>query len=301
MTLVPSPGGAATANATATPRADGHASSHTLRRVPPPPPPATAHALAAPQAPCRYVALPPLGRPPRATERVAFRAAVRSCGAAGLPTLSAWKEARVLSVADVRLTLCGAASALAEMRAGEATDDGSDGGGGDDGGGEGGRGRRASPLWRGDADDELTVEVYAHDLIDTRLIGAAAAPSADTPAAVAPRSAAAPAVAAALAAPAPAMARAARPSYDKRRSICAQLEFYFSAPNLRKDDFMRKQLAEAASNGGFVPLAVLGTFARIARMRLDEAELVEALRESTALELSDDLLCVRSRPSMAPE
>jgi hypothetical protein len=97
------------------------------------------------------------------------------------------------------------------------------------------------------------------------------------------------AVAPACAAP---CARARRSSsYDKRASIRAQVEYYFSDPS---DLFLKEALA-AEPDPGYVRLELLGTFPRIARMRLDETELAEALRGSSALELSADCRSVRMR------
>jgi len=142
---------------------------------------------------------------------------------------------------------------------------------------------------------EVEIEVYAHDLFDVRLVVEAGEMS--MAAAVrTSQEAQPPASSAALAAaPPPQGAPQKRASYNKTASIRAQVEFYFSEKNLLRDAFMREQIA--ASADGCVALPTIRGFARVARMGLDDAELAEALRESTVLELSADRSTVRLRQS----
>lgn len=263
-------------------------------QLPPPPPQQQPPAVAAVHT-SAWESLPALERSPLVGDRLAFRAVVRSCLAGGLPTLSAFKEASVEEVAGKRLTLSGRATDLAELRAGEQATDEAEG----------------FPFGNGDALSRhaalIRVEVYADDLIDLRLLSGAQPPGRATRA-----PAAAPQAPEGLAAPQPQPAvgtpavRRLSGGYDKRASIRAQLEFYFSAKNLSGDAFMREQIdrADAEAGGGkgegYVPLALLGTFSRIARMGLEEAALAEALDGSELLELSADRTAVRARRPAGP-
>ncbi|KAG8467407.1 hypothetical protein KFE25_000723 [Diacronema lutheri] len=257
---------------------------------PPPPPPSSSSLLPPPGPRSSCEVLHPLARAPRAGERIAFRAAVRALAHGGLPALSAYKEAFVEAVAGKVLTLSGRAAELAELRAGDADDEAAAAADADDSG-DGARAQGVNALSRQGA--PIRVDVYAHDLFDVRLLGGSH-PLRGAAAAPAP----APAADAASHSPAAAAApRAARPSYDKRASIRAQLEYYFSERNLRADEFMRGQVG--ASGEGYVPLALLGSFSRIARLGLAEAELAAAVRGSELLELSADEAAVRTRLPVA--
>jgi len=77
-----------------------------------------------------------------------------------------------------------------------------------------------------------------------------------------------------------------------------QLDFYFSDSNLRRDKFMR---ATVDVGGGFVELATLLTFNRLKAMRVTEvSQLVEAIKKSEMLELSEDGSKVRRDLVKAP-
>jgi len=73
--------------------------------------------------------------------------------------------------------------------------------------------------------------------------------------------------------------------------LVAQLGFYFSESNLRRDRFLLR-LTGADGTGG-VPVATLATFNRVAALTTDEAVLARALRSIDSLVVSDDGASVR--------
>lgn len=127
----------------------------------------------------------------------------------------------------------------------------------------------------------------------------AAAPAADVAAAAPAADAAAAPAADASAAAAPAAAAAPTAADDAARSkLKAQVEFYFSDANFRRDKFLRAKAAEDAD--GFVSLDVLATFNRVKTTTTDPAVIAAALEDSAELELSEDRAAVR-RAKPLPE
>lgn len=77
-----------------------------------------------------------------------------------------------------------------------------------------------------------------------------------------------------------------------------QVDFYFSDANLRRDDFMRQKCEEG---DGYVALAQLLQFNRIRDLRCKYlAQLVQAVRKSEMLSLSDDKTKVRRNLAKMP-
>lgn len=70
---------------------------------------------------------------------------------------------------------------------------------------------------------------------------------------------------------------------DSKEAICQQIEFYFSAQNLCRDVFLRKQM----DSEGFVSIALLASFNRIKAISTDLAVIRSAIELSGALEVRD--------------
>lgn len=79
--------------------------------------------------------------------------------------------------------------------------------------------------------------------------------------------------------------------------IGVQVEFYFSDSNLPMDKFLLSKVGGSANNP--VPISLLHSFKRMRRFQPFSA-VVEALKSSEALELTDDDTCVR-RKTPLPE
>ncbi|XP_055351108.1 la-related protein 1-like [Paramacrobiotus metropolitanus] len=81
---------------------------------------------------------------------------------------------------------------------------------------------------------------------------------------------------------------------ELKEMIRTQIEYYFSADNLQKDFFLRRNMAE----DGSVLLSLVASFQRVRSLSQDFYMILEAVRSSTLLELMDGFM-VRSRD--APE
>ncbi len=79
--------------------------------------------------------------------------------------------------------------------------------------------------------------------------------------------------------------------YSTMDSIRKQVEFYFSDSNYRKDTFLRA--AAESDPDGFVPISVLLTFNKLKQLTTDADKVVEALKESNILSMSNDLKKVK--------
>jgi lupus La protein len=77
-----------------------------------------------------------------------------------------------------------------------------------------------------------------------------------------------------------------------------QFEFYFSDSNLPNDKFLKQEVAD---NEGWARLAVLGSFARVKALETDPAKIVEALKTSDKLEVSEDGHKVRRTAPLAED
>lgn len=71
-----------------------------------------------------------------------------------------------------------------------------------------------------------------------------------------------------------------------KKNIKRQIEFYFSDSNFRKDKFLKSQ-AELDPNG-FVPISVLLTFNRLKALTTDVPLIVDAMKQSEVVDISDD-------------
>ena len=80
----------------------------------------------------------------------------------------------------------------------------------------------------------------------------------------------------------------------------AQLEFYFSDSNLWKDKFLRQEIAKSPER--YVSLSVIAAFKRVKELtNNDLGPIVQVIRESNKLELSENGTQVRRVTPMAPE
>lgn len=80
---------------------------------------------------------------------------------------------------------------------------------------------------------------------------------------------------------------------DLTTKVREQVEFYFSDSNFLSDKFLRTQ---AASNPeGYVPLATIASFKRMASLTTDLAVVREAVKDSEVVELSEDGEKIRRR------
>uniref|UniRef100_UPI0000683408 La protein n=1 Tax=Trypanosoma brucei TaxID=5691 RepID=UPI0000683408 len=82
-------------------------------------------------------------------------------------------------------------------------------------------------------------------------------------------------------------------SSENKQKLQKQVEFYFSDVNVQRDIFLKGKMAENAE--GFVSLETLLTFKRVNSVTTDVKEVVEAIRPSEKLVLSEDGLMVRRR------
>lgn len=71
-----------------------------------------------------------------------------------------------------------------------------------------------------------------------------------------------------------------------KMNIKRQIEFYFSDSNFRKDKFLKSQ-AELDPNG-FVPISVLLTFNRLKALTTNVSLIVDAMKHSEVVDISDD-------------
>lgn len=71
-----------------------------------------------------------------------------------------------------------------------------------------------------------------------------------------------------------------------KANIKRQIEFYFSDSNFRKDKFLKSQ-AELDPNG-FVPISVLLTFNRLKALTTDVSLIVDVMKHSELVDVSDD-------------
>jgi len=71
-----------------------------------------------------------------------------------------------------------------------------------------------------------------------------------------------------------------------KMNIKRQIEFYFSDSNFRKDKFLKSQ-AELDPNG-FVPISVLLTFNRLKALTTNVSLIVDAMKHSEVVDMSDD-------------
>jgi la-related protein 1 len=67
-----------------------------------------------------------------------------------------------------------------------------------------------------------------------------------------------------------------------KAQVKEQIEYYFGMENLLKDVFLRKHMTDQ----GWLPIALLAGFRRIQQMTLDPNILMDAVSESTLLEVS---------------
>jgi la-related protein 1 len=74
-------------------------------------------------------------------------------------------------------------------------------------------------------------------------------------------------------------------------SIRSQIEFYFTARNLERDQYLRSLM----DSDGWVPVAALLQFNRLKALTADEAAVREALGGSRQLQVSADATRVRSK------
>jgi len=80
--------------------------------------------------------------------------------------------------------------------------------------------------------------------------------------------------------------------------ILKQFEFYFSDSNLPNDKFLRSQVAN--NTEGYVNLDIVASFKRVQDLSKDHKEIIEALKKSKMLEVSEDGKMVR-RVTPLPE
>lgn len=76
---------------------------------------------------------------------------------------------------------------------------------------------------------------------------------------------------------------------DKKTALKTQIEFYFSLENLCKDLYLRSQMDES----GWISLHTISRFPKVQKFEASVAEIVEALSDSTILEVEHQTCCVR--------
>ena len=75
--------------------------------------------------------------------------------------------------------------------------------------------------------------------------------------------------------------------------ILKQIEFYFSDSNLRKDKFLIEKINSNVD--GYVLIDVLLTFNRLKKLSEDKNIIVEAIKDSNIVEVSEDKLSIRRK------
>lgn len=90
------------------------------------------------------------------------------------------------------------------------------------------------------------------------------------------------------------------PQYDADRlkeMLRTQIEYYFSEENLQRDFFLRRKMDE----GGFLPISLIASFHRVQALTQDVSLVVEALVNSTTVEIVDGVkLRTRHDPTKWP-
>jgi len=81
--------------------------------------------------------------------------------------------------------------------------------------------------------------------------------------------------------------------HDLKARVKKQVEFYFGDSNLPQDKFLRGKCEESAE--GWVDLVVITTFSRMRSITNDVSVIIEALSDSTVVELSEDSARIRRR------
>jgi len=82
-------------------------------------------------------------------------------------------------------------------------------------------------------------------------------------------------------------------------AIKAQIEFYFSDSNFRKDNFLKTSASQ--DKEGFVPIKVLLTFNKLKSLTLDESAIANACLGSTVVDVSDDKLKIKRKVPLSSE
>lgn len=76
--------------------------------------------------------------------------------------------------------------------------------------------------------------------------------------------------------------------------IKKQIEYYFSEENLQKDFFLRRKMDAQ----GFLPISLIASFHRVQALTQDVQMVIDALNDSTAVEVVDG---VKVRTLVNPE
>eukprot|EP00600_Ochromonadales_sp_CCMP1393_P005994 CAMPEP_0174968140 /NCGR_PEP_ID=MMETSP0004_2-20121128/7962_1 /TAXON_ID=420556 /ORGANISM="Ochromonas sp., Strain CCMP1393" /LENGTH=359 /DNA_ID=CAMNT_0016217327 /DNA_START=21 /DNA_END=1100 /DNA_ORIENTATION=+ len=85
---------------------------------------------------------------------------------------------------------------------------------------------------------------------------------------------------------------------SKQDAIKRQIEFYFSDSNFRKDKFLQTKAKEDPN--GYVKIETLLTFNRLKSLTTDVAVILDSIKESSSVEVSDDGLGIK-RSTELPE
>ncbi|XP_014680787.1 PREDICTED: la-related protein 1B-like [Priapulus caudatus] len=76
-----------------------------------------------------------------------------------------------------------------------------------------------------------------------------------------------------------------------REYVRKQIEYYFSDENLMKDFFLRRKM----DSEGYLPVSLIGSFHRVQALTQDVKFIIEALKDSTEVEVNTDATKVRSK------
>ncbi|XP_071078727.1 la-related protein 1B-like [Haliotis cracherodii] len=68
-----------------------------------------------------------------------------------------------------------------------------------------------------------------------------------------------------------------------------QIEYYFSEENLQRDFFLRRRM----DKGGWIPISLIASFHRVQNLTQDVNLIIQSLKDSETVELSEDLLRIR--------
>eukprot|EP00057_Strongylocentrotus_purpuratus_P013086 XP_011667560.1 PREDICTED: la-related protein 7 isoform X3 [Strongylocentrotus purpuratus] len=80
--------------------------------------------------------------------------------------------------------------------------------------------------------------------------------------------------------------------------VCQQIEFYFSDANLRKDRFLKQEMAK--SKDGYISVDIIANFNKLLSMTEDRKMVISAIQLSAILKLSEDQLFVKRRKTLKP-
>jgi la-related protein 1 len=78
---------------------------------------------------------------------------------------------------------------------------------------------------------------------------------------------------------------------ELKKAIRGQIEYYFSEENLLRDVFIRRKM----DSEGFLPISLIASFHRLQHLTQDVNMIINSLKDSVSVELSENQLKARPR------